>query len=119
MPKVTMTLTHSSPLKAEYRDSANLSFQVQVGGSINPLRRESLQYNHVKKNVTVRDIVKVPGSCNTKCVTSPVVLEIRFSAPEGIDATAYYNAAIEAIKVHGGIGTPIVSTNAALAFDKP
>lgn len=109
MARKTIALISNAPMRATYRDlSGSMNLTVDVASSINPVNRDKAKYNHIKKSVVVRDIVQVPGTCNNMCLTSPIVLELRFSAPAGVDG-AYMQALLDAaVAAHGSIVMPVV-----------
>lgn len=120
MATKTINVVSRTPMRATYRDfEGSMNLTLDVASSIQPVNRDKLRYNHVKKTVTVRDIIKVPGSCNTSCVTTPVLLEIRFSAPAGVDGQVYDNLLKAALTAHSGATSPVIKPVDAITFDDP
>lgn len=100
---MTLKRVASAPLNAHYKNPDKLSQELNVRATVNPVRRSGGQYNHVKKSIKVTDIVKVTGVCKDTCLTSPVVLELTWSAPEGVTSDDYKTILDNAITALGGV----------------
>lgn len=102
---ITLNKVSGTPTSVLYRNPSNLSQALSVTAQIAPVKRDKSQYNHIKKSVRISDIVKVPNLCGSaSCLTSPVVLEVRYSAPEGVDPAVYNGIMTAALANLGGVG---------------
>lgn len=99
----TLKRVSGTPLSVTYRNPDRLNQVAEAHASVKPVRREKATYNHIKKKIRIADVVKVPNTCNGVCLTSPVVLELLWSAPEGVSSDEFKSILDQLIQHNGGV----------------
>lgn len=110
----TLKLVSGSPLSVTYRNPEALNMQATVTAKIQPVKREKATYNHIKKSIRIADVIRVEGVCKDACLTSPVVLELSWSAPEGVSSDVYKKLLDQLITSNGGASGVFVTGPAEL-----
>lgn len=106
----------ATPMSGSWRNPENLNMTATVTSTVSPVRREKATYNHVKKSIKLTDMVKVEGICKDICLKSPVVLEYRLSAPEGVDLAHYDALFKKVLEAVGGTSLFIPSSADTIAL---
>lgn len=113
----TFKRTNGSPLSVTYRNPEKLNQVASVTASVQPVRRDKASYNHIKKKIRVADVVKVETACQGSCLTSPVVLELSWSAPEGVPSDTYKQVLLKLISQNGGVDGIFVAGDETVTVD--
>lgn len=112
----TVNRVSGTPLSVSYREPTQLSRMLNVTVKVQNVKREKAHYNHIKKTLKVSDLVKVPNVCKDVCVTSPVVLELHWSAPEGVSSADYKKILDKAVAQLGGEAGIFIPEVASLEY---
>lgn len=111
----TFTLQSATPTTVSYVDLTNYNHAASARTIIKKVNRSKATYNHVMKEVVVRNIVKVADGCGEKgCLTAPVVVKLSVSAPEGSNAAALYQELLKVIQGSGDVGQPVLLAPATI-----